>query len=331
MPEYAAVFPAGFESLMLRLPQWLRGARVRGTDGGMVRFSFPGDERALLSLPCFGNVFHILYTFDSGASFGAMVRRVARQHPHTEKPNGGFRIRFWREGRFVSVDAAIMREAELSVQHALGLRVDRVHPAREFWYILRRDGTGFYALLLPKRQNKTILKKGELRPELAYLLCCLGSPKKGECVCDPMAGHGAIPRQLLEHFSCANVYAFDIDKEMARALNGLRPGKGVQYRCGVGDARHLDDLDDGSLHLIVTDPPWGSFDRSLSSHIPAFYRELTACFFRKLVPGGRLVLLTAQKDAATEAMSQAGFRMQERLDVLVNGKKAAVFAALKPR
>lgn len=174
-----------------------------GMYSGLVHLAYSGDERALLRLPCFGNVFQVIRSYHGkGLSLEKMVQSAAGTHARIGNPGkGGFRVRFQKEGRFVAVDKAISLQAERAAQRATGLRLDRLHPQVELWYILRREGVGYYALLQQGvRRAKGEPAPGELRPELAYLLCRMANISKGDWVCDPLAGHGAIPRQLLQHF-----------------------------------------------------------------------------------------------------------------------------------
>lgn len=334
MPEYIATFPAGFEPVVQQLPQWLHGASLRGMYSGLVHLAYSGDERALLRLPCFGNVFQVIRSYHGkGLSLEKMVQSAAGTHARIGNPGkGGFRVRFQKEGRFVAVDKAISLQAERAAQRATGLRLDRLHPQVELWYILRREGVGYYALLQQGvRRAKGEPAPGELRPELAYLLCRMANISKGDWVCDPLAGHGAIPRQLLQHFPCGRVYASDLDRDLARKLAGLPHGAKVDYRSSRMDARKLESISDHSLDAIVSDPPWGIYDQRLESAIGEFYAELLRCFQMKLKEGGRLVLLTAQKHSLESALKAAGFSLRMRLDVLVNGKKAAAYLAILKR
>jgi tRNA G10 N-methylase Trm11 len=78
------------------------------------------------------------------------------------------------------------------------------------------------------------------------------------------------------------------------------------------------------VDAIVCDPPWGEFE---ALEDPAgFYGRFCAEARRVLRRDGRLVMLSACKREAESAL-RLGFALERRLDVLISGKKAAVFAA----
>jgi site-specific DNA-methyltransferase (adenine-specific) len=83
-------------------------------------------------------------------------------------------------------------------------------------------------------------------------------------------------------------------------MNDLAPNPPATHRLINGDARDLSFLPDGSVHLVVTSPPYWNLKRYVENpdqlgHIKdyeAFLAELNKVWrhvFRVLVPGGRLV------------------------------------------
>jgi tRNA G10 N-methylase Trm11 len=59
-----------------------------------------------------------------------------------------------------------------------------------------------------------ILNKGELHPEIAFLMNWLSEPDKNDIVLDPFCGSGSIPLKRILHFPTKQVFAFDCDKNM---------------------------------------------------------------------------------------------------------------------
>ncbi len=83
------------------------------------------------------------------------------------------------------------------------------------------------------------------------------------------------------------------------------------------DALNLSRYEDASIHKIVTDPPWGQFkELPVAEFYPAMLKE----FARVLRSGGKLVILTAENLTLDER-----FTLSKKFNILVSGKKAAVY------
>ncbi|MBI4100044.1 hypothetical protein HY440_03485 [Candidatus Microgenomates bacterium] len=216
-----------------------------------------------------------------------------------------FRVVFSRENKLVAVEKKVLVEKENEIARRFGLVVDRANPDVEFWYLTRRDGKEFFGARLTKHPDyKDILKPGQLRPELANLLCLLSEPKASDVFLDPFAGSGAIASERAA-FPAKKIISTDI----AQAV----------------DAWHL-KLADSSVDKIVTDPPWGvEVGRGLD--IEKFYQEMLAEFCRVVRPGGLVVFLIGQRDLFDSLVIKFSDKLQleRRLDILVSGKKAGVF------
>ena len=114
---------------------------------------------------------------------------------------------------------------------------------------------------------------------------------------------------------------------------GLKDKKGGDLKRRVvvrqGDARQLSRYADGSIHKIVTDPPWGSF-QELADGPETFYREVLAELARVLAPGGLLVLLLARADFLGPLLETLpALERVESWPILVSGKKAVVYKLRK--
>ena len=80
------------------------------------------------------------------------------------------------------------------------------------------------------------------------------------------------------------------------------------------DATNLKDFQDNTFDKIVTDPPWGYYSAQVS------LKELS----RVLKPTGIMVLLLADRD-----FTLPDLEIQEKYDILVSGKKAAIYKFTK--
>jgi len=324
MPEYISTFNAEFEQIVARrIARELAGARVIKTYGGLLHYEYGGHPADISRVPFFNNSFAVILTFaGKDAAFDRMAAAAARAR-FGAVGGGSFRVRFSLHNRFVAAPGSAAALAERAVIKNCGLKPDRVNPDTEFWFILRSEGVGFFGQLLKKRGvTEKSLRKGELRPELAYLLCCCVDIPPGRVICDPFAGYGSIPLQMQQHFDFRKMFVSDIDERCVGYLRTTALGRGPDIEITRADATHLAHMADNSVDFIITDPPWGLYNRA--ENIAGLYESVLTEFKRVLADGGTVTLLSGAPADMAAAAGKAGFTVAERFNVLVNGKKADV-------
>lgn len=330
----AGLEPVAAEILRRRLPD-LEGLEL---SGGAVAFSttVPYSD---LNLFCFNNLFRVLYAAEEAPDKSGLERflrrlpqapadwQASRAHP---KKFRTFRLMVSCKNQLVSVPKNVKAAVEQKIQSESGLIPDRSLPDSEFWAMVRADGKAYFLQRLSRhRAYDKVLAPGELHPELAYMLCFLSDPHPDDVAADPFCGHGALPLQRCKRFPYAKVYAFDSNETMVKLTREKLPKKDsivVERRDALALAEALPPA---SLDAIITDPPWGLY-QEMDGDLTEFYRLALVQMEAVLKPSGRLVLLTAAKrefEAALEAT--VGLALTARYDVLVSGKKAAVFIANK--
>jgi len=346
--RYLATFAPGFEAVIgSLLSRELSGMEVCRTGSGMVLFDFEGTFSDAAAPTFFNNIFLVLREWKTSAcSFSDMVKgsastsRIAEAKVACRELGApSFRVRYSRENVFASVDKKLMAEAERFVSAGTGLKSDRFDPGIEFWFIIRREDYACFALRLTKKQStEKYLAPGELRPEIVQLVIALARVTEDDRVLlDPFAGHGAIPSELARLYPASSVFASDSDGALVAAMkerfsrgDGKSPQANVLVRSC--DARKLAHISDGAVDVIVTDPPWGEWEGGAeASSIGALYGGILAEFHRVLAAGGRACILTGAKRefaeavAASPSFAKCADREGFRTDILVNGKKCAVF------
>ena len=86
-------------------------------------------------------------------------------------------------------------------------------------------------------------------------------------------------------------------------------------------------INPGTVTTVVTDPPWGIFQR-IEEGIEAFYTDFGRAARSWLGSTGSAVLLTGAPDEAVQQFLDAGgFALEVDERVLVNGRKARVLHA----
>lgn len=343
MFQLAAVFSPGFEKVIPQvLTDVLPDAYNLHVTSGFVRFCTDKNPFRAVNADFLNNSFLILKEWNAqkpglkAPAFEVMANKIRipdqlipeikKQHYNT------FRLRFSNANVFTSVNKNIMSAVEKQISQSTGLRPDRLGGDTEFWFLTRTDGYACFALRMTKKQStEKYLEKGELRPEFVTLLAAFANvPKDSETlsILDPFAGHGGIVKQLKQLYPKANVLASEIDPDLSKKLKG----------CVCCDATKLNFISDNSVDCVITDPPWGFWqgdlrdDKKLKSLYDGMLKEL----FRVTKPGASVCILTAAKEIFETAFDDSLFASDKtkhgsdiRNDVLVNGKKAAVYTWVK--
>lgn len=327
MSEFISTFITGFQDVVAEdLSKHLPGCKIINIYDGLIHYSFTGNSRDLEKIIYFNNTFFVLKTWKGkGLNFPSMVGAVGAEKKYYLINKGTFRVRFSQENQFAKVDKNIAKRAEETVLYNSRLQLDRLSPTTEIWYAIRREGFAFCGQLISKREfTEKNLNKGELRPEIAYLICSFADIHESDFIVEPFCGYGSIPVQLVKKFRFSKLYASDIDEEkikMNSERKQLKDNPGLDLR--VADAFSLSHIEDKSADLVITDPPWGFFEDV--GDISDFYRRMFDSFDRILKPEGRMVILTARKEEFEAVVAERGLKIKASLHTLVNGKKASLY------
>ena len=328
MTLFLSTYITGFEDIVNEiLPQLLHGVKIKDSYDGIVVYEYKGNTRDIESVAVFNNTFHLLREFKGHSiAFSTMLSSIVAK-PCNYLPSAKhstFRIRFFQENQTVKVPANILAKAEDVIVHATNHRVNRLGGNTEFWYTIRRENVAFYMqLLFQRKHTEKNLNKGELRPEFAYLMCHVANIKPNDIVYDPFAGFGAIPAQIIQHFSYGSLMVSDNDREKIKEFRKKSICQNTKVKLFFCDALVFDRIPDHSVDVIVTDPPWGYYENI--EDIQEFYISMLRSMSRIIKQSGELVILSARKTEFETAVTQSQFKIIRKLDVLVNGKKAGIY------
>ncbi len=330
MGRYISTYITGFNQIVQnQLLSDLKSVKIIENMDGMIFFEYAGNAKNISNLLYLNNTYNVIYAEKSHQlTFKKIVTKACSKGQKYVIDRGTFRVRYVKENQFSHVDREVNDFCEKYIIRNSALKLDRLNPSTEFWCLVRSEGWGFFAQLLYKRKtSEKQLHKGELRPELAYLLCCCVNYNHDSIVCDPFCGYGAIPKQLIKKSRVSKVYASDINKDCVHLLKKDKAivDAGVILRnC---DARNLIHIPNNSIDSVITDPPWGMFEEI--DNIENFYHTILVEFLRILKPTGIIVLLTACKNEFTRVLLNNEFKdklqLCNNLNILVNGKKSGVF------
>jgi hypothetical protein len=340
---YYASFVPGMEELVEEIVRGrLPDADIRKLSEGAILFQ-SACTYDRLNFFCFNNIFAVISLMEDPPAASALEYHMARVCAGRERSRiiaennrhiRSFRIVSSRENRPVPVPEKLKGETEAFIARQSGLAVNRSRPDTEFWFLYRREGYSLFMKRLTKHPAAEKTRhRGELSPQLAYMLCRMSGPRHTDIVADPFCGYGAIPAERMRRFPLQKFYAFDIDPAV---LGEARKGIPEKFRdlCVLRRAEFHSLpklLPPGGLDAIITDPPWGMYAQT-GIPLEEFYRDMIEIFAGLLKEEGVAVLLSARGDLLREAVAAAGdLEITRTLSVLVSGKKAWVFELRKGR
>lgn len=344
MAVYASTFISGLQDpVCAELTKLIPDIRIMGIYDGLLVYSTDIKVQKIKDIRFINNSFLVLKKFDNlqNDDLDNLIRQGLRMRNISPKfargivgENKKFRIITSKENRLTAVDKGLLRSMEQRIANTYGLDIDRAKPDLEFWFLYRSEKIGFFMLRLTQHTaHEKLLNKGELRPELSHILCLISEPLADDIVLDPFCGYGSIPISRSCCFPYNMIFASDKD---AHLVYGLKQRLKKQYLKKPVLVKQADALSlrsvfqDGFVDKIITDPPWGFYE-DLGMDIIVFYRRMLKEFHRILKPGGTIVLLTARKAEFEGSLAdyENEFRLVDRYDILVSGKKASVYRIVK--
>ena len=287
-------------------------------------------------LPVFQNTYLVLAEYKANDGMDKAALRVLRDRQALQNAQsaikmrrfGTFRYMFSDQNKLASINGGTRAQLEKAIA---GARIDRVSPQTELLILRRSEGLILFLLRLTKREGtEKTLARGELSPAVASCMAHLCAPKKDGVFADPFSGHGAIALARLKLCGAKKIYLSDTDPEMLRVMREKRALTKPPAEINSWDALRLSEyLPANSITELAADPPWGLF-APLPEPAPVFYRKMLDQFALVLAPGGRFCILTADKPSFEEAAAQnTVLCFEPRIDLLVNGKKAALYHGFK--
>lgn len=325
MRLFYSTCPAGLEEACRRLAaSSVPGFSPKAVRPGALLYSARAD---LPECPGFSNTYLQIARVDKcgsvthAAKLFLQDRRALSDAERAMRDYGfeTFRAMFSDANRLAGVE----KEYREAFERAIRVKNNRMTPDTELTVLRRSDGCG---LLLLRLTHPSHGKKGELSPAVAACMCQLARPEAGGRFLDPFAGSGALGLARAKLGKAERICLSDVDMD---AVNRMQKRLGSPMEVRRADAMDLIPVyGENAFTEIVTDPPWGLY-RPLNDEPSRFCQEMLESLEAVLAPYGRLVVLTALKAELTAAAKKTDLELLERHDILVNGKKAAIFVLRK--
>ena len=334
MTSFYSTFITGAQEIIpTALKQKLKDVQIDKVLDGLIVYRTAEPIEKIKDLRFFNNTFVLLFQTKDKVSVEKLVKTVLGNKnvlsdipKATFKNNHTFRVIASDENETVSINRNLLVKAEDVISRKLKLKTNRSLPDLEFWFLKRSEGYGFIGIRITKTPNyEKTLHKGELRPELANLMCLIGDLKQSDVIFDPFAGYGSIPTECAMSFKVKHVIAGEKDKGTFKLLEKKVKEFGKKIVLGRWNALNLTSLTNNSIDKIITDPPWGLYGEK-NTNIEEFYQKMLSEFSRILKPDGLLIILTARKEILEKTIIHSKtFNLMNRYDILVSGKKTAIY------
>ncbi len=337
--QYVSTFITGFENVVEKgLKQILDDFKTNLKLDGLIGYSTSSNTDKVKNIKFLNNTFLPIHIFKKSFrnSIDGMMRHILDNVELDKTLNGAiyrkhraFRIVTSDKNKFVSPNKKLLVSLESKITEITNLEPDRSYPDIEFWFLLRSESFGFFGLRLTRHPDFTkSLPKGELRPELAHILCLMSEMKTTDVFLDPFAGHGSIP-QARSRYPYRQILAFDNDSRMVKKLRS-RLNILKNTLVSNSDATKLEGLRNNSINKIVTDPPWGHF-LGKNLNIEKFYSQMLDSLYRVLKKSGIAVILIGEKELFEKLLEEISgeFCLMEKYDTLVSGHKAGIYKIIK--
>ncbi|PIQ92246.1 MAG: hypothetical protein COV70_01045 [Parcubacteria group bacterium CG11_big_fil_rev_8_21_14_0_20_39_22] len=341
MKTYFSTFITGTQEIVKEFLA-KRGVKIKLLLDGLVVYESDYPEREIRNFHIFNNTYLLLRSFSNLAPDAKSLEKILAMVSHDKNlqhqiainlpsRKRNFKIVSSLENSMVPVSRELLQKLESIILRTPGTRLNIQKPDLEFWALLRRERYGFFGIRVtyPFR-HENYREKGELRKEISYILSFLSKPNPKDVVLDPFAGYGSIPIERAASFPYKEIIAVEKEDDLISKLKQKVKASGKKIEVIRGNALALSGIQNKSIDKIISDPPWGEYKEV--PDLEKFYESLLLEFDRILKKEGVIVLLIGAKDIFENILQNKFtniFQLQKKYDILVSGKKAAIYKLVR--
>lgn len=339
MITYAGTFITGFSNVVENnLKLKIKDCEILTLLDGLIIFKC--SENILnLKIPFLNNIYYVIdfKETNSNANYNFSLQNFVKKTnininelKKFIKKNSDFKILTIDKNQPTGVNFKIIEPLEKLIMSRCGLRLNKRNPKTEFIILRRSENIILFMVKISNnRQTEKTLKKGELRPELANLMISLSNLNDTDIVIDPFCGSGAIPKEVIRNFSYNMCFASDIDDNLILILKKEYKENNKKLFIKKRDALDLSYFEDNFIDAIITDPPWNIYNKQ-DINFEKFYEKMLISFKRILKDSGCIIVLMGNIEEFEKALSLVPeLILFNKIDTLVNGKKASVYVIKK--
>lgn len=341
MKTYFSTFTSGTQEIIKEL-LYKRKIKIKLLLDGLVVYESDYLEREIRNFHFFNNTFILLYHFNALESDKESLEKMlftvinSRNLQYKIKSSIPLRRRNFKivtslENQTIAVNRELLKKLELIIIQIGDTRLNIREPNLEFWALLRREKCGFFGVRITYPYHGEIdRKKGELKKEISYIMSVISNPTPKDVVLDPFAGYGAIPFNRAQNFPYQEIVAIENNERLVlklkQVIKVIKKNISVLY----GDALDMHKIKNNSIDKIITDPPWGEYKEMFD--LKTFYGNMLQEFNRVLKSNGIIVIIISAKDIFESVLQdkfKCIFKLKNKYDILVSGKKAAIYQLIK--
>jgi len=230
-----------------------------------------------------------------------------------------FNIRNFNAGRPARMDEIVRVSLIKAIISTTGLKYSAFEPDIDFVISKRNNGFCFFGIKL--RSERLKYEKGELHSDVVNLLCELGGLRAEVRVLDAFGGHGGISGEVVRSFEPSKVVVCEKESRLINILKSRFVSNENVSVVAVDVVRYLKNSGE-TFDLILADPPWGEFEER--GDLSKLYFDFLQAAKLRLAKEGSLVFISSAKEELETAVSDTGVKVEDRLDVLISGKKVLV-------
>lgn len=228
-----------------------------------------------------------------------------------------------------TIDYSKIKSLENQIEKVVGIKTSFKKHDLDFIFMKRNDNLIMFLLKLTyNRITEKSLNQGELRPELAYLLSYISNIQANDVVMDPFCGYGSIPKQIVKNFKYQMIFASDIDDNLIKKFKLEYKNNNKKLFIKQRDALDLSYFQNSFIDKIITDPPWNIYNKT-EENFKSFYLKMLHEFYRILKTNGICTILMGNTIDFDNVLKTTKFIVEDKFNILVNGKKASVYKLIK--
>lgn len=341
MRAYFSTFITGTQEIVKEFLA-KRGVKIKLLLDGLVVYGSDYPEREIRNFHIFNNTYLLLRSFSNLPPNAKSLEKILAVVSHDKNlqrqiavnlpsRRRNFKIVSSLENSMVPVNRELLQKLESIILRIPGTRLNIKKPDLEFWALLRREGYGFFGIRVTYPfKHKNYREKGELRKEISYILSFVSKPNPKDVVLDPFAGYGSIPMERAVSFPYKEIIAVEKEDGLISKLKQKVKASGKKIEVIRGNALALNGIKNNFIDKIISDPPWGEYKETVD--LEKFYESMLLEFDRILKQRGVIVLLIGAKDIFENILQNKFaniFQLQKKYDILVSGKKAAIYKLVR--
>lgn len=337
---YASSYISGFSKVVETfLKSHIKDVKIIENIDGLIVYK-TSKILNLKELYCFNNTF-LVFGIEKTDSTQPLVKSISSiskkivinpdiiNNNINLKLKSNFKILCIDKNQPTSVDYSFLIPIERQIQSKCKLEVGYRKHDLDFIFMRRSENIIIFALKLTyNRITEKQLHGGTLRPELAYIMAYISDISSSDIIIDPFCGYGAIPKEIVKHFDYNMIFASDINETLINQLKLEYKKNKKNLFIKQRDALDLSYFNDGFIDKIITDPPWNIYNKTEEDFID-FYSKMLLEFERILKPNGICSILMGNVTDFEIALNNSHFKIINKFNILVNGKKANVYKLLK--